>query len=108
LLRVLRYVERNALRAGLVERAELWPWGSLASPDDERAGFLCEAPVSRPPNWRAFVNEGERGDELRDIRRSVKMGTPFGEPDWVTKTARNLGLESTLRSSGRPRRRREA
>jgi putative transposase len=24
-----RYVERNALRAGLVERAELWPWGSL-------------------------------------------------------------------------------
>src|SRR5438876_1781806 len=26
---VLRYVERNALRAGLVERAEDWRWGSL-------------------------------------------------------------------------------
>src|SRR3954464_6206193 len=29
LLAVLRYVERNPLRAGLVERAEEWRWGSL-------------------------------------------------------------------------------
>ena len=30
LLTVMRYVERNALRARLVERAEDWEWGSLA------------------------------------------------------------------------------
>ena len=30
LLAVLRYTERNALRAGLVQRAEDWPWSSLA------------------------------------------------------------------------------
>ena len=30
LLTVLRYVERNPLRANLVERAEDWPWSSLA------------------------------------------------------------------------------
>ncbi|HWP41498.1 MAG TPA: transposase, partial [Tepidisphaeraceae bacterium] len=29
LLTVCRYVERNPLRGGLVERAELWPWSSL-------------------------------------------------------------------------------
>ena len=29
MLTVCRYVERNALRAGLVDRAELWRWGSL-------------------------------------------------------------------------------
>jgi putative transposase len=29
LLAVLRYVERNPLRAGLVTRAEEWRWGSL-------------------------------------------------------------------------------
>jgi len=27
---VIRYVERNPLRAGLVDRAEDWPWSSLA------------------------------------------------------------------------------
>jgi len=30
LLALMRYVERNALRANLVERAEDWRWGSLA------------------------------------------------------------------------------
>jgi putative transposase len=29
LLSVLRYIERNPLRAGLVGRAEEWPWSSL-------------------------------------------------------------------------------
>ncbi len=42
LLTVLRYVERNALRANLVAAAELWNWSSLAwrrtgaSPDADR------------------------------------------------------------------------
>ena len=30
LVRTCRYVERNALTAGLVRRAQDWPWGSLA------------------------------------------------------------------------------
>jgi putative transposase len=30
LVRVCRYVERNALTAGVVRRAQDWPWGSLA------------------------------------------------------------------------------
>ncbi len=30
---VLRYIERNPLRAGLVERAESWPWSSLSRAD---------------------------------------------------------------------------
>ncbi len=30
LIRTCRYVERNALTAGLVRRAQDWPWGSLA------------------------------------------------------------------------------
>jgi hypothetical protein len=45
LLSVMRYIERNPLRAGLVGRAEEWPWSSLrwvsapcASPGAARAG----------------------------------------------------------------------
>lgn len=30
LLTVIRYIERNALRAGLAQRAEQWPWGVCA------------------------------------------------------------------------------
>ena len=44
LLTVMRYVERNALRANLVERAEDWRWGNRSRPvEDFRGGFLVEA-----------------------------------------------------------------
>jgi putative transposase len=56
LLSVLRYVERNPLRANLVERAEDWPWSSLrswAAPPLVR--FLHPGPVPRGPDWLARV-----------------------------------------------------
>lgn len=42
---VARYVERNALRAKLVKRAEQWQWPSLwrwAQADPEPLAFLCD------------------------------------------------------------------
>jgi hypothetical protein len=33
------YIERNPLRASLVERAELWPWSSLCPDGENRQGF---------------------------------------------------------------------
>ncbi len=44
-----RYVERNALRAGLVERAEEWPWCSLSRrPASEVRIPLSAWPLPRP------------------------------------------------------------
>jgi len=50
LLIVLRYVERNALGAGLVERAEQWRWGLWAkiSGDGVIKGILSPWPYQRP------------------------------------------------------------
>jgi putative transposase len=46
---VCRYIERNALRAGLVENAEDWPRSSLARRLVEPATpWLAEWPVRRP------------------------------------------------------------
>ena len=60
-LSVCRYVESNALRAGLVERAELWPYSSLsrATTRDGRA-FLSEWPVPRPEGWLEIANVKRR------------------------------------------------
>jgi len=44
LLVVLRYIERNPLRAGLVERAEEWSWSSLGAVASGRAE-LCSIRV---------------------------------------------------------------
>jgi putative transposase len=101
---VWRYVERNALRADLVRRAEDWPWSSLWQRSQGRAaGLLDEGPVPLPSNWVEYVNGPQTEAELEALRRSVVRGCPFGEPAWGEQTAKRLGLEATLRPQGRPR-----
>jgi putative transposase len=109
---VLRYVERNALRARLVRRAEAWPWSSLAArlgdAGARRSGGSAplrpaESPVPLPEDWPVRVNAAETMAELEAIRRSVQRGAPYGGEAWVARAAARLGLEHTLRPRGRPR-----
>ncbi len=102
LLAVLRYVERNPLRADLVARAEDWPWSSLSSRQGEPPAPLDPGPVPRPADWGDWVNQGESAAELASLRASVVRGTPLGRENWVADTAARLGLEATLRPRGRP------
>lgn len=105
LLTVVRYVERNPLRAGLVSRAEEWLWGSMqwrlqASP----ALPLTKLPIALPGNWNEFVNTPQTSQEVAAVRHCVNRGSPFGESAWVTRTAAELGLTHTLGQRGRRRR----
>lgn len=103
-LTLCRYVEANARRAGLVERAEDWVWSSLHPRKEEARPFkLSPWPVDRPRKWIETVNEEMDEETLARLRVSVRKGQPFGGDAWTTRTARRLGLESTLRGPGRPR-----
>jgi len=100
---VLRYVERNPLRARLVERAEDWAWSSLAARGQEdRPAFLAASPVELGPRWARDVNRPMSAREEQALRHSVERGTPFGGKTWMVRTAGRLGLESSLRPRGRP------
>ena len=105
-LTVARYVERNALRARLVRRAENWRWDSLwrwCHPEVvDQVPQLAAWPVDRPRNWVARVNKPETEAELDALRRSISRGQPDGRKAWVARVARRLGLESTIRPRGRP------
>jgi putative transposase len=111
---VARYVERNALRAGLVERtggAEQWHWSSLwrrthpplPAADPRQAIALAEWPVPAPADWLNWVNEPQTQTELEQLRRCIAKGRPFGDDRWQRQTAEELGLESSDRAAGRPK-----
>jgi putative transposase len=102
LLTVCRYVDRNAVRANLVQRAQDWQWCSLGLAIPGRA-LLDPGPVERPANWAAYVNRPETEKEIEALRRSVVRCAPFGAESWQKRTAKQLGLESTLRPRGRPK-----
>jgi len=101
---VLRYVERNALRARLVRRAEQWRWCSLSALAGQSGGVpLHRGPAPRGDDWIDWVNQPQSEAELSALRKSIERGTPFGAESWQQTTADRLGLESSLRPRGRPR-----
>lgn len=106
-LQVCRYVERNSLRAKLARKAELWHWSSAwrrtnGSPDERT--LLNPWPVEAPKQYLNWLNTPQEHEEEDTIRQAIQRGRPFGEHEWVRKMSHQLGLESTLRPRGRPRR----
>jgi putative transposase len=103
---VCRYVERNALRACLVDRMEDWTWNGLWSylhPDNFPTVRLADWPLPRPAHWVDWVNQPLTELELNALRTSARRGRPYGNPGWQESVAKQLGLEFTLRPPGRPR-----
>jgi putative transposase len=89
----------------MVPRAEDWPWSSLgggAGAGGKRVQ-LTQWPVARPAGWVELVNDMVAEEELQRLRSCVRRSRPFGDDAWVRRTARRLGLESTLRDPWRPK-----
>ena len=102
---VLRYVERNPLRANLVPKAEQWRWSSLHQRVNQGplSSLLHPWPVPMPSDWLERVNRPETEAELNGLRRAVQKNQPFGSETWQAATAANMGLEFTFRQCGRPK-----
>jgi putative transposase len=103
LVTVLRYVERNPLRAELVLRAEHWKWSSLPGWLSNDPLLWRGPPAPRDSGWLKRVNDALSASDLQRLRHSVQRGRPFGDEDWTRQTAEKLGLESCLRPRGRPK-----
>jgi putative transposase len=87
-----RYVERNALRANLVRRAQDWPWGSLGCRTSKaNMDWLDGGPVRLPPDWSDLVDTPQTESELQAFRLRMNLSQPFGHEDWLTKAAKPRG-----------------
>ena len=113
LMTVLRYIEANPLRAGLVKRAGEYRWSSFTchgaggvdplldpTPAYEALGAR---PATRQRRWSAYVHQTPDADELAAIRRSGETGLPYGASSWIERLARRLKFDLTIRPRGRPR-----
>ena len=101
-LRLCRYVERNAQRAGVVERAQDWPWSSLAQRAGRRSPIsLTEWPLRRPTDWNQLV-QIEVDYETQELRHAVMRSSPYGPEDWRRQIAGQLQLSASLTPIGRP------
>ncbi|HMP70646.1 MAG TPA: hypothetical protein PKA76_14945, partial [Pirellulaceae bacterium] len=59
----------------------------------------------KPAQWTRHVNGVETEAEFQALRHSLARGTPIGDTHWQSNTAAILGLQSSLRPCGRPKKR---
>lgn len=100
---VMRYIEANALRAGLVTKGEEWIYGSLHERVSTEKILLSEPLIEIGDDWVSYVNEPMKIYELEKIRNSVNRQAPLGEEGWQIEVASQYGLLSTLGNRGRPK-----
>ena len=106
LLAVIKYIERNPVRAKLSKACEEYRWGSAwlrENGTDVQQKLLSELPVEFPKNYIEWINEPDTAQGLKILRTSVQRGTPFGNDSWVDHMVKKHELESTIRQPGRPR-----
>ncbi len=111
--RVCRYIERNALRAKLVKRAEKWRWGSAwirLYGNTKHKAMLSDWPGGEPDGYLMSLNEDDDSDNdkkgLEQIRHAVNRGNPLGGLTWAEKIVTQFKLGVTIQPQGRPRKRR--
>jgi putative transposase len=87
---VMRYVEGNALRAGLVRRAEEWEWSSLSlrTRPEWRGIFSNGDRIELPGDWSQVVNDMLPDDDLEALRSCARKGAPYGDADWTEEVRR--------------------
>ena len=106
----IRYVERNPVRAGLVARAEDFPWSSARA----RCESAWDPLLSTNPvwarriqgigNWSAWLAAGESSQDIDMIRKRTSRGVPCGSAQFVRSSEAVAGRALSWRSPGRPRR----
>ena len=106
LLTVLRYVERNPVRAKLVKKASNWPFSSFfhRTVNDKLAQeTLSPWPIATPTDYTSWINTPLTGSELESLRTAVNKGKPYGSDTWIDKIVKKYELEGTMRERGRPK-----
>ncbi len=105
-LTLIRYVERNAKKANLVKNAENWKWSSVWRRECgtiKQKKLLSSWMIPEPKDYLSLLNEPQTHEEEEVIEKSVQRDRPYGDDGWVSSIVEKLGLQSTIRSRGRPK-----
>jgi putative transposase len=102
----VRYIERNPVRAGLVEACEHYPWSSaIAHIQKRRDGLLAD--IGRfiaVEDWRAYLGEKEDGEFIEEMIQHERTGRPLGNDAFLEKLESLTGRRLRRREYYKPRR----
>lgn len=89
---VLRYVELNPVRAGVIARAVDYRWSSALAHVGRRKDPVLDE-VELLPDWRFILRHDLSGDDLDKIRRCALSGKPLGDECFMEIVSKELGID---------------
>jgi putative transposase len=107
LYRCIRYVERNPVRASMVERAEQYFWSSASAHCGMSTDLLLtdDIPfVVDVEDWGAWLAEDEEEESIAVLRRHTVDGHVCGSESFTDELGRALNRNLHHRPRGRPKR----
>jgi putative transposase len=97
----IRYVELNPVRAGIVARAEDYPWSSARGHCGVSADpLLSPLDESKARDWSAWLAQDTDSEQERRIRTRTYTGRPCGDDDFVKKVEAVVGRPLAPRKPG--------
>ena len=113
-LKAIRYVERNPVRARMVHEAWGWPWSSAVAHINPVAGDPLLAADWRKwtkgaglgewdfEHWRGMLVGDQDEEEAGAIRRATRAGEPIGSEGFVKRLELKARRRLRVLSRGRP------
>ena len=98
-----RYIERNPVRAGLVEHPEQFPWSSArAHAGNTEDGIIEKSPLTEEVrDWVSFINHVDHEETIMRLKRSLATGRPIGDEAFIKRLENMTGRQLTKRKPGR-------
>ncbi len=101
---VLKYTERNPVRAGIVKYLCDWPWSSYQEHIGKKSIDLLDArPINLQRDWEEFLNTPLKTTELEDLRKCIKKRFPYGDEKWKSEISEKFGIQCFEKRMGRPK-----
>ncbi len=105
LIRAMRYVERNPVRAKMVKKAEAYRWSSAGSHVGEKASdiLLSAGPIAfTASEWRTYLQSEDKA-MYAELKLKTQKGLPIGSESFIQKLEKKLKRVLVVRGQGRPR-----
>lgn len=106
-LNVVRYVELNPVKTGMVAAAEDYAWSSAAAHCGLRRDTIITplrqfSVLADIADWSRWLGEGIAEDVIQTIRRNASQNLPCGSQEFVSRIESAVGHSLQFRQRGRP------
>jgi putative transposase len=97
----VKYIERNPVRARIVERAEDYPWSSArAHIFGHKDCLISDSSFAKNiGNWAEYLKE-EVPSEIEIFKKHLKTGRPLGNKEFIRKIEQLTGRELQKKKPG--------